>query len=337
VRIGIAFDLKSDFASAGDAQHGGSDGGPDDRLEEYDSVETVDAIAGVLRDAGHDVEKLGGGRKFLAAMLASPPDLVFNIAEGHGTRSREAHVPSVCEMLDVSFTHSDPLTLAVSLDKAMTKHVVEAQGVATPPSLVARRELDVERCGLRFPVIAKPAAEGSSIGIRKHSRVADPATLRNVVRQLLADYRQPVLVEEFCEGPEFTVGILGNGADARVIAVMEIAPKLVPIDQFVYSVESKRNYRAEVEYHVPPRQPASLVADVGRVALAAYRALGCRDVARVDLRVDRDGAPRFLEVNPLPGLNPVTGDIVILSTRSGLPFDALIREIVDHAIARRGL
>jgi D-alanine-D-alanine ligase len=326
VDIGIAFDLRSDFDVGA--------GAPEDLLEEYDSDATVAAIAEALAANGHAPRRLGGGRAFLERVLREPPALVFNIAEGFGTRSREAHVPAVLEMLRIPCTHSDPLTCAVTLDKAVAKTLVAAEGVPTPRWTVATSADAQALAGLAFPVIAKPLAEGSSIGIRRSSRIERLPALREAVARLVAAYGQPVLVEEFCPGPELTVGILGNGGAARVVAAMEIVPRTTSREEFVYSLEVKRNYETEVEYHVPPRQPAALVRRVHEVALAAYRALGCRDVARVDLRVGADGEPKFLEVNPLPGLNPVTGDIVILAGRAGLSYRALIGSIVDAARAR---
>lgn len=331
MKVGIAYDLKSDFGS--EPAHGG----PDDLFEEYDSLGTVEAIASALRARGHEPVLLGGGRRFVERLLAAPPDLVFNIAEGRGSRSREAHVPAVCEMLGVPFTHSDPLTLAVTLDKAMAKRLAAAVGVATPRFAVCRSTSDLELpelAALRWPLLAKPMFEGSSMGVRRHSRVTDAAGLRREVERITHDYDQPALVEEFCSGPEFTVGILGNGAEAHVVGVMEIVPKKAAPHEFVYSLEVKRDWENEVEYHVPPRRPAELVAGVARCALDAYRALECRDVSRVDVRLDAAGVPRFLEVNPLPGLNPVTGDLCILARRSGLEYEDLVDAIVRHALAR---
>ncbi len=328
--IGIAFDLRSDFLAA-------AAGGPEDRLEEYDSDATVDAILEALRSGGHTARRLGGGRRFLETVLAAPPDLVFNLAEGFGTRSREAHVPSVCEMLRIPFTHSDPLTLAATLDKAVAKRLVAAAGIATPRFAVAddpRRPLPAH---LGFPVIVKPLFEGSSMGVRKTSKVRAADELPARLSALRTAYAQPVLVEEFLPGAEFTVGVRGNGDHARVLGVMEIVPKRDRPEDFVYSLEVKRNYTEEVNYHVPPRRPDAVVAAIGDLALAAYRALECRDLARVDVRLDAEGRPHFLEVNPLPGINPVTGDIVIIATRSGVSYRDLILGVVDAARARHGL
>lgn len=329
--IGIVYDLKSAFGTA-------EQPGPGDLLEEYDEESTVDAIAAALKSCGYRPRKLGGGRAFLRNVLDYPPDLVFNIAEGVGTRSREAHVPSVLEMLGIPYTHSDPLTLAVCLDKAAAKRLVAAAGIPTPRFVVVRSQADVKQAQtLVGQVIAKPVREGSSMGIRKTSRTDDGDALARMTAALLADYGEPVLVEEFCPGPEFTVGIVEIDGAPVALGVMEIAPRAAPPDEFVYSLEVKRNYLQEVDYHVPPRQPDALVARVEHIALAAFSALECRDIARVDVRVGADGEPKFLEINPLPGLNPISSDLAILAHRRGLPYAQIIARIVASACARQGL
>lgn len=331
MHIGIAFDLKADF--------GAVSGGPEDLLEEYDSDATVSAIEQVLVARGHKVTRLGGGRRFLERLLATRPDLVFNIAEGRGSRSREAHVPAACEMLGVPCTHSDPLTMAVTLDKAMAKRVVASCGVPTPEFVVVEHERDLAHIALPFPLFAKPLFEGSSMGIRRRSRVADRAELSERVGQLLGDYREPVLVEEFCGGAEFTVGLLGNGANVRVAATMEVEPLLVPREQFVYSLEVKRNpnWAEEIAYHVPPKRTRAEIDAVEKVALDAWRALGCRDVARIDVRNDAAGNPKFIECNPLPGLAPGWSDLAILWDRTGGTYATLVGAILDEATTRLAL
>jgi D-alanine-D-alanine ligase len=332
--IGIAADLRP----AGDLRSKGGRGGagPEDRFEECDSQSTVDAISAALAARGHRPRFLGGGRRLLEELLARPPALVFNIAEGFGSRSREAHVPAVCEMLGIPVTGSDPLTLAATLDKAVGKRLVAAAGLATPRSAVVEDARELDALDLDFPVIAKPLREGSSIGIRKGSRADDAAALAREVARLLADYAEPVLVEEFLPGAEFTVAVLGEGKDARALGVMEIVPRSGRMEDFVYSLEVKRNFRAEVDYHVPPRQPARLVRALEELALGCARALECRDLSRVDLRLDAAGRPHFLEANPLPGLAPGTGDVVILAERAGIPYVDLIDRVVQSALARSG-
>lgn len=344
--IGIAFDLRSDFTIDASA--------PEDRLEEYDSEKTVDAIAAALQSAGHTARRLGGGRRLVEGLLERPPELVFNIAEGWGTRSREAHVPAVCEMLKVPFTHSDPLTLALTLDKPLTKRVVASHGIPTAPFAVVERLEDLVGVAdpkdlpgavgkLAYPLFVKPAAEGSSMGVRRSSRVTSRAQLEAEVARCLADYKQPALVESFLPGVEFTVGVVGNPAlggagSLEVLGVMEIEPRTVKPEEFVYGLETKRNYEVEVAYHTPPKNVSSeTVRRVESVALAAFRALGCRDLSRFDVRLDAQGAPNFLEVNPLPGLSPVSGDIVIMSRASGWTYERLVGRVADEAIRRQGL
>jgi len=326
VRIGIAFDLKSDQRARAD--------GPDDLLEEYDSEETVEGIAAALREIGHEAVLAGGGRRFVEHVLRDPPDLVFTISEGSGTRSREAHVPAVCEMLGIPCTHSDPLTLAVTLDKAAAKKLVAADGVATPRFVVVEDVATASTLDFELPAIVKPNQEGSSMGVRLTSRVRTREELRREALRVVSDYGAPALVEEFVSGTEMTVGILGTGGAACVIGAMEIAPRTVAPEEFVYSLEVKRDWEARVEYHVPPRVSTATLRAAEACALAAYRSLGCRDVGRVDVRLDAHGNPKFLEANPLPGMNPRTGDLCILSARSGLAYVELVRSIVASACSR---
>lgn len=331
MHIGIAFDLKTDFVPRA--------GAPDDALEEYDSPTTVDAIARVLRERGHEVALLGGGRRFVEAVLARRPDLVFNLAEGAGSRSREAHVPAVCEMLGLAVTHSDPLTMALALDKAVAKRIVASHGVPTPRFALVESLRDLDALDLEFPLFAKPLFEGSSMGIRKSSRIDARADLAGRVETLLAHYREPVLVEEFLSGPEFTVACVGTGVSARVVGVMEIAPKDCAPEDFVYSLERKRSttWREEMDYLVPPRRDPALVRAIGDVALGAYKALGCRDLARVDVRARGDLTPQFLEANPLPGIAPGWSDLALLYEGLGRTYDDLVGGVVDEASARLGL
>lgn len=326
LEIGLAFDLRADV---------GRDDAPSDALEEYDSIDTIEAVESVLAAGGHRVRRLGGGRGFVREVLEQPPELVFNMAEGRGSRSREAHVPAVCELLEIPYTHSDPLTLAATLTKDVAKVLVAAAGVPTPRFWIAGD--GGSEPAPDFPVVAKPIAEGSSVGIRRSSLCEDEAALAAEVARLLADYGQPVLIEQLCPGPEFTVGVLGTGANAVPIGVMEIVPRNEQPERFLYSLEAKREGFGAVEYHVPPRRPSALVDQVVGAALTAYRALGCCDVARIDLRLDAAGVPNFLEANPLPGLKPGWGDIVVLAEASGVTHGQLITRIVACARTRLGI
>jgi D-alanine-D-alanine ligase len=340
MRIGISYDLKA----ADDA--GLRPGVPDDWQEEYDSPVTIDAIAKVMVALGHEVVHLGDGRPLLDKILADPPDFVFNLAEGHGTsRSREARVPAVLEMLGIPYSGSDPLTLAVTLDKDCAKRLVQSAGVAVPRGLMVSsntptgaecngaRGLDIDVSRLRFPVLVKPAWEGSSKGIRSHCLVDRATELSAVVDSLLDDHQQPVLIEEFIQGDEITVGIVGN--PPQILGVMRVSPRQ-PTDRFIYSLEVKRDFQRQVRYECPPTLPAAVNDAIARAAMTTFDVLGCRDFARVDFRL-RDNIPYFLEVNPLPGLNPDTSDLVILARLRDWTYAQLVGAIVDAALSRVGL
>ncbi len=356
MRIGITFDLKTagppsplplppagrgennSPLPAGERGRGEGEAAPDDSQEEYDSPATIAAIAAALRDLGHDVEQLGDGRELLGQLLARPPELVFNIAEGQGTsRSREARVPAVLEMLGIPYTGSDPLTLAATLDKDCAKRLVRSVGVPVPAGVVVGPRDDPRRVlrdgDLPFPVLVKPAWEGSSKGIRHRCLVDRPEEVPEVVESLRRDHRQPVLVEEFIAGEELTVGVIGN-APPRVLGIMHVLPK-ERTDRFVYSLEVKRDWERQVRYECPPRLPAAEVRAVEEAALAAYAVLGCRDVSRVDFRL-RGGVPYFLEVNPLPGLNPEASDLVFIARHVGWTYGGLIEAILRAALERQG-
>jgi D-alanine-D-alanine ligase len=350
MRIGITFDLKAAGPSEPEAlatvtpttvaDASGSDRPqvPDDLQEEYDSPATIEAIAAVLRGLGHDVVLLGDGREFLERVLADPPDFVFNIAEGHGvSRSREARVPAVLEMLGIPYSGSDPLTLAVTLDKDCAKRLVASAGVTVPPGVVLEPPSRDDGSGepphaIHFPAIVKPAWEGSSKGIRNRCLVRNRAELSAEVESLWRDHRQPLLVEEFIVGDELTVGVIGNDPP-QVVGVMRVVPNRAT-PHFIYSLEVKRDFRQQVRYECPAKLSAAATVAVERAALTAYRALGCRDVARVDFRL-RDGVPYFLEVNPLPGLSPDSGDLVIMTVeQQGWTYAQLVEKILRAALER---
>jgi D-alanine-D-alanine ligase len=335
MRIGITYNLKSEGSSVGYT----AAGLPDDCQEEYDSPATIEAIAAVLQDLGHAVVKLGDGRELLERLLADPPDFVFNIAEGQGIgRAREARVPAVLEMLGIPYTGSDPLTLAVTLDKDCAKRLVASTGVAVPRGVVlqpsaAGFELDeADWSALTFPVIVKPAWEGSSKGIRGKNLAERREQLPEVIESLWRDHRQPVLVEEYIQGDELTVGVIGN-APPQVLGIMRVLPRQ-PTERFIYSLEVKRDFENQVCYECPARLPAATTQAIEKAALATYGVLGCRDVSRIDFRL-RGGVPYFLEVNPLPGLSPASGDLVILARHCDWTYSRLVTTIWEAARERQ--
>ncbi len=312
--------------------------------EEFDKPETVETIEAALRALGHEVEVLGDGPPMLRRVLDNPPDFVFNFAEGTGaSRSREARVPAVLEMLGIPHSGSDPLVMAVTLDKDCTKRLAESAGVRTPRGAVVsgqglvvsgQRELG----GLGFPLFVKPAYEGSSKGVDGRSVVDSARELEQRIAELHRVYKQPVLVEEFIGGDEVTVGVIGNDPP-QVLGMMRVLPKH-PADQragrFVYSLESKRDWRRLLNYETPARISSDWQAKLEAAALAVVRTLGCRDVSRVDFRMKGD-EPYFLEVNPLPGLHPENSDLVMIARGVGMSHAKLIQSIFLAACKRQGL
>ena len=337
LRIGIAFSVKPENPRPE---------GPDDFYEEFDTPETIEALAEAIRGDGHDVLLLGDGREFLRKMLDAPPDFVFNFAEGQGvSRNREARVPAVCEMLGVPYSGSDPLTMAAALDKDMARLLVESWDglcpngtvfpIDTPRDIVEDEITALLTDDMSGTVILKPNAEGSSKGIRGACLATSGEEALEVFERLVLDYQQPVLVEEFIDGEEVTVGVLGNGDDVRVLGIMRILPKNADVP-FVYSLEVKRDWKSRVDYEAPANFPGTTLKAIEEAALLAYKALGCRDVARIDFRILEEDV-FFIEVNPLPGLAPVSSDLVILAQGYGISHGELVRMILRTALKRVGL
>jgi D-alanine-D-alanine ligase len=327
MRIGLSYDLKDDMEL--------DDAGVEDALEEYDSQETVELIAASLEAGGHSVIMLGGGREFLDNILRHKVELVFNIAEGRGNhRSREAQVPAILEMLGIPYTGSDPLCLTTCLDKPLAKKLVALEGVATPKWRLVADKDELENIywqGFNFPVIVKPAHEGSSKGIRLASVAEDAAQAQIEIARILDSYHQPVMVEEFVEGDEVTVGITGN-RPPQVLGMMRILPRNRK-GHFVYSLEVKRDYKNRVEYQCPAQLDNSIVEKIELSSLKVFRTLGCRDFARIDFRVGSGGVPYFIEINPLPGLGSHS-DLVIMAIKLGWTHVELVNAVLDAALKR---
>jgi len=319
----MTYDLRSDYLALGWSPEAAA---------EFDSEKTIGAIESALRELGHEVTRVGRcvelARRFVAAERW---DLVFNICEGAWGRSREAQVPALCEAFDQPYTFCDPLTAALTLDKALAKRVVRDAGLHTPDFLVVERLEDLDALRMSFPVFAKPLAEGTGKGIDGRSMIEDRATLQTVCRDLLKRYKQPALVEEYLPGREVTVGITGTDREARVVAAMEIQLR-ENAERGGYSYVNKEEWEHRVTLRLVEAGPFRLECEA--LALGAYRVLGCRDAARVDLRADAQGRPCFLEVNPLAGLNPGHSDLPLLNEMAGHTYRDLIAAIVESASRR---
>ncbi len=325
MRVGLTYDLREDYLAQGYSL---------EETAEFDRPETIAALEAVLRGLGYQPERIGNVQQLCTRLAAGERwAWVFNIAEGLHGLAREAQIPALLDAYAIPYTFSDPLTLALALHKGFTKHIVRSHGIRTPDFAVLSSVEDIAGVELPYPLFAKPVAEGTSKGITSACKITTAAQLQAVVSALLQDYRQPVLVETFLPGREFTVGVLGNGTDAYALGVMEVV--LLPgAEQDLYSYDNKEHYEQRVRYRLVDGELALQVADV---ALAAWRCLGCRDGGRVDVRLDECERPQFLEVNPLAGLNPQRSDLAIMCGLLGLPYEQLIARIVECALQRYGL
>ena len=242
-------------------------------------------------------------------------------------------MPALLEAYGIPFSFSDSLVMALSLHKGMTKHVLRDKGVPTAPFALIESLADLDRLGLAFPVFAKPVAEGTGKGISPASRADGPAALRKTCRHLLARFRQPVLVEGYLPGREFTVGIVGAGRGAEALGALEVILS-DRAEAAAYGYRNKEECESRVVYRLADDDEAKAAV---AVALAAWRALGCRDGGRVDLRSDAASQPQFLEVNPLAGLHPTHSDLPILASQAGISYERLIGRILRHGLQRAGL
>ena len=321
--VGLTYDLRDDYLAEGFSS---------EEVAEFDSRATIDALDAAIASLGYRTDRIGNAKALCRRLLAGDRwDLVFNIAEGLHGRSREAQVPAILELFDVPYTLSDPLVCALTLDKALTKTLVRAAGLHTPPFLLVHSLADLHDLALSFPLFAKPVAEGTGKGIDARSRIDSPADLRTVCRDLLDRFHQPVLVEEFLPGREFTVGILGSASRARVLGTLELEVTS-PGERQVYSYQMKEQCERFVRYFPPAHD--DLCRAVETLALRSYLALSCRDAARVDLRLDRAHLPAFIEINPLPGLHPTHSDLPMIATSVGMSYTDLIAAIIHSALAR---
>jgi D-alanine-D-alanine ligase len=325
MKIGITFDLRTAYLAMGFSE---------DETAEFDRDETIQAIESTLRELGHETERIGHIKELAAALVAGKRwDLVFNIAEGMYGIGREAQVPALLDAYRIPYTFSDPLVMSLTLDKGMTKRVVRDAGVPTSDFFVAATVADATKVPFAPPWFVKPVAEGTGKGITPASIVRAREGLAAQVGELLATYRQPVLVEPYLSGREFTVGIVGTGEQARAIGSMEVI-LLSNAEQGVYSYVNKEFCEDRVEYRLVRPEDDPVVAASERIALDAWRVLGCRDAGRIDIRCDGENRPQFMEVNPLAGIHPEHSDLPIICGKVGLPYRDLLGAIVDSAATR---
>jgi len=321
MKIGLTYDLRSDYLKLGYSL---------EETAEFDKESTIEGIEQAIQKAGYETERIGHAQDLMKALLEGKKwDLVFNIAEGLYGEGRESLVPALLDAYKIPYIFSGPVTLGISLNKAFAKQIVNANGVNTPAFFVVTEPADIERIALEFPLFAKPISEGTGKGIDAASVINSKEELKSVCANLLTKFNQPVLVEEFLPGREFTVGILGSGEDAYVPGAMEIVYRKDTDN--IYSYDNKENYIDLIDYVAVSGE---MLEECKAVALKAWQSLNCLDGGRVDVKVDRFGKMSFIEVNPLAGLNPVSSDLPILCKLNGISYQEIIDTILKSALKR---
>lgn len=322
MKIGLTYDLREVYLAEGYTE---------EETAEFDRGDTVDALEATLRSLGHETDRIGRLQDLLERLVSGDRwDLVFNIAEGLLGSGREAQVPALLDAYGIPYTFSDPVGLCVTLDKSVAKRMVRDAGLPTPAFALVGDMEDLGQLELPWPLFAKPIREGTGKGITAASKVGSSHELAAVCTSLLAAFQQPVLVETFLSGREFTVGILGTGRSTRAVGVMEVILR-DNADAEVYSYANKEWCEERVIYRLVDDEEAR---EAARIAIEAWKVLGCRDAGRIDLRSDAWGRPHFLEANPLAGLHPHHSDLPILCTLVGISYKELIGTILDEALRR---
>jgi D-alanine-D-alanine ligase len=320
--IGLTYDLRSDYLKEGYTE---------EETAEFDAEVTIVAIETTLASLGYQTERIGNFKALLSAIAQGKRwELVFNICEGMYGIGREAQVPALLDAYQIPYVFSDPLVLSLTLHKGLTKRIVRDFGIPTANFTVVESIEDVDSITLPFPLFVKPVAEGTGKGIDTKSKVLSKFELFESCERLLNQFKQPVLVETFLSGREFTVGIVGTGKNAKVVGVMEIVVTDRAHEQ-VYSYHTKENWHGVVDYPMATGIDYEICA---KTALDAWRALHCQDGGRIDLKMDENGVPNFIEVNPLAGINPDHSDLPMLARKNGISYQQLMGMIMDSALER---
>ena len=325
LRVGLTYNVKSEYVFR--------PGDPPDANAEFDHEDTIGVIEAAIAAGGHTVVRIGNARSLLERHDRLAVDIVFNIAEGYEGRNRESQVPIVLEMLRIPFVGGDGLTLGLTLDKIITKKILLAEGIPTPRFVELGDADKAWQVDLRYPLIVKPRYEGSSKGLREASLVDHAEELKRQAHWLIETYRQPALVEEFIEGREFTVAIIGNDPPQAQPVVQIKIDGTLNLGRRFYTFA---HIRSGADYVCPAPIPERLARQLQALALQTYQAVECKDFARVDLRVDREGRPYVLEINPLPSLS--TEDVfMFVAKERGISYEAIINEVLDAALVRYAL
>jgi len=321
--VGLTYDLKQDYLDKGyDSEI----------LAEFDGLDTIEGIEEALEFNNYKVLRIGSIKELTRFLNSEKKvDIVFNIAEGLNGICREAQVPCLLDAYSVEYVFSPSIVLAISLHKGFTKAILSKQGILTPDYYTINNPNDIDKIKpLEWPLFLKPVSGGTGIGIDSSSLCRDFCQAKETALKLLKNYNQPVIAETYLPGREFTVGIVGTGDDAKCIGTMEIKVK-EESDNGIYSYKTKMEYEDFASYSVVE---GTIAAECEKVALESYKALGCRDGGRIDLKMDNLGRVNFLEANPLAGLNPKNSDLPILCRLKNISYNQLIGLIMDSATKR---
>jgi len=325
IKVGLTFDLKDDYLDLGFTT---------EEVAEFDAIETIDALDHAITSLGFEVIRIGNIFSLVNFLNAGKHcDIVFNICEGMFGIAREAQVPCLLDAYRIPYVFSEPDILNLTLDKGLTKLVLKQAGIRTADFKVVSQLVDLQNIDIQFPLFVKPVAEGTSKGIDGFSMVRDPMQLEETVNYLLTTFRQPVLIESFLPGREFTVGIIGCGDDSKAIGTLEILlNENTPHPFYSYSV--KKDWEKYASYKIAV-DPVGLKC--AEMAVDVWKLIRGKDAGRVDFRLDKNGNPNFIEVNPLAGLNPSYSDLPILARLCGITYEQMISEIMNSALKRSGL
>ena len=321
-KIGLIVDMPSGDANNLEVRH------TDEQKEE--TAEVIDQIL----SQKYEIEKIIANEKIMERLARKDIDIVFNLSTGIRGESRQSQIPAILEMLGIPYVGSGILAHSLALNKAVAKQVFQFYKISTPRFQVFYTVADEVDKSLSFPIIVKPACEGSGFGIHKDSVVYNEEALLKKVKELLEQYQPPVLAEEFIEGREFTVGVIGNGKNKTVLPILEIDFEDVPEEYGkFYTFEVKTDFGHKTKYHCPALLSAELQKEIIQNVLGAFDALGCRDMARVDVRV-KNGKAYIIEINSLPGLKPVHSDLPKMAEAAGMSYEELIVKIFKEAVKR---
>jgi D-alanine-D-alanine ligase len=321
--IGLTYDLKTDYIPDVDD--------PKDVSAEFDPPRVVEILEEALKTLGHEVIRIGNARQVLDNIKDIKVDIVFNIAEGLKGRNRESQVPIILEMMDIPFVGADGLTLGLTLDKVLAKKVFLTENLLTPKYFEADTLDKIDGKCMNYPLIVKPKFEGSSKGIDDDSLVRDPASMRKQIEKIINVYDEPALVEEFIEGKELTAALLGN-EDPEVLPLVQVKiDDKLDLGELFYTYE--RINSDKLQYVCPAQISRELTEKINDIAVAAYKAVGCKDFGRVDFRIDNQGNPYVLEVNPLPCL-AIDDAYGVTAKVLGISFEDMINRILTEALKR---